>query len=128
SRSRAQSPTSGVPRPSRPLIWPRPSSTAVAPRSRFLRDSRESPGDDASASLARPQQEGQMFGTVASMRAKPDMELPLLELMEEWGRARGTVIPGAVHVYVARSERDSGLLLMIALFDSREHYFANANH
>ena len=67
-----------------------------------------------------------MFGTIASLRAKAGMEDRLLETLEEWGRERGARIDGPVRVYVARSERDPGVLLNIAMFDSREHYVANA--
>jgi len=67
-----------------------------------------------------------MFGTIASMRAKPGMEDRLLDALEEWGRDRGSRISGPLRVYVARSERDPGVLLNIAMFDSRAHYEANA--
>lgn len=67
-----------------------------------------------------------MFGTIASMRAKPGMEERLLGALEEWGRDRGSCIAGPVRVYIARSENDPTLLLNIAMFDTREHYEANA--
>jgi hypothetical protein len=67
-----------------------------------------------------------MYGTIATMRAKPGMEDQLLGMLEEWGRERGSRIAGPIRVYVSRSERDAGVLLNIALFDSRETYEANA--
>ncbi len=68
-----------------------------------------------------------MFGTIATMRAKPGHEDQLLALLEEWGRDRGSRIAGPIRVYVARSEREPGVLLNTALFESRESYEANAN-
>src|SRR5512146_3041402 len=67
-----------------------------------------------------------MFGTIATMRVKPGCEDDLLNVFEEWGRDRGARIDGPIRVYISRSERDANVLLNIALFDTREHYEANA--
>ncbi len=67
-----------------------------------------------------------MFGTIATMRVKPGAESSLLRVLEDWGRERGTRIDGPLRIYVSRSQREPNVLLNIALFDSREHYEANA--
>jgi len=67
-----------------------------------------------------------VFGTIATMKPAPGKEDELLAMLEEWGRDRGSSIAGPIRVYIARSERDPGVLLNIALFDSRETYRANA--
>ncbi len=68
-----------------------------------------------------------VFGTIATMHVKPGMEAPVLKALEEWGGGRGSRIDGPIRIYVARSQRDPNVLLNIVLFDSREHYEANAN-
>lgn len=67
-----------------------------------------------------------MFGTIATLKPAPGKEDELLAALEEWGRDRGSAIAGPIRVYIARSERDPGVLLNIALFDSKERYEENA--
>jgi quinol monooxygenase YgiN len=67
-----------------------------------------------------------VFGTIATCRVKPGMEDGFLQAIEEWGQSRGSEIEGPLRVYVARSVQDPNVLLNIVLFDSREHYEANA--
>lgn len=67
-----------------------------------------------------------MFGSIATMRAKRGKEDELLKFFEAWGGGRGSRIDGPVRVYVSRSTRDPGVLINVVLFDSREHYEANA--
>jgi quinol monooxygenase YgiN len=62
-----------------------------------------------------------MYGTVAKMRAKHG-HVGGLELV-----ARGAEMPkGAVGLYVFRSDADPDELWMIAIFESKDAYFANA--
>ncbi len=55
-----------------------------------------------------------MFGTIATLKPAPGEEGELLAILEEWGRERGASIAGPIRVYIARSERDPGVLLNIA--------------
>lgn len=64
-----------------------------------------------------------MFGTVARIRVKPGMGDRLEEYM---GKFEGRKVPGAVATYVYRMDNDPNELYMVAVFESRESYRANA--
>lgn len=68
-----------------------------------------------------------MYGTVARMRVKPGMEAKLQELSERWWRERGTKVPGTMSTTVFKSDNDAQEFLLVAVFDSKENYEANAN-
>src|SRR5215472_1852528 len=62
-----------------------------------------------------------MYGTVARWRVKPGMEGKLLELARTFGRP-----PGIVMDYVFRMDDDPSVCYLVAVFESREAYKANA--
>jgi heme-degrading monooxygenase HmoA len=64
-----------------------------------------------------------MYGTVARMRLRPQMESRLREEMQ--GQMQEGV-PGWVASYVYRSDADPDEVFAVILFESREAYWANA--
>jgi quinol monooxygenase YgiN len=63
-----------------------------------------------------------MYGTIALVRIKPGMEEPLLVLgvgMEK--------DPGELASYVYRMDAEPGIFYMVAIFESKEAYVANAD-
>jgi hypothetical protein len=65
-----------------------------------------------------------MYGTVARYRLKPGMEQKLLALEAEFREAK---VPGIVAEYVYRMDKDSLACIEVAVFESKEAYFALAN-
>ncbi len=65
-----------------------------------------------------------MYGTVAKMRVKVGAQEEFLRVTEE---IEGVAVPGIVAVYVYQMDADSREYYMMAMFDSKESYFANAN-
>jgi quinol monooxygenase YgiN len=63
-----------------------------------------------------------MYGTVARVKAKPGAVEALLSSMEEDGNRP----PGAVGLFVYQTDADPNELYMVAVFESKEAYFANA--
>ena len=68
-----------------------------------------------------------MYGTVATMRVKPGMESKLNDLMEEWSRDRGPKVKGAVSSTVFKTDRDPNEFIIVAVFDNKQNYEANAS-
>jgi len=64
-----------------------------------------------------------MYGTVARMRIKPGMEAQLRQLSREFEEAN---IPGYLFEYVYRLDSGGNEYLVVAGFESREAYRANA--
>jgi quinol monooxygenase YgiN len=67
-----------------------------------------------------------MYGTVARLQPKAEQEASVVELLNEWKRTRGPQISGHVASYLYRSERSPGELLLVAVFQDRKSYEANA--
>ncbi len=67
-----------------------------------------------------------MFGTVARLRPKPGAEQALLRMSEEWNRERRPQVKGVVGEYLFKSETHPGEYVMVAIFEDRESYRANA--
>jgi quinol monooxygenase YgiN len=65
-----------------------------------------------------------MYGTVARIRVKPGAEAQLRQVSAEIGVGRA---PGQVAVLVYQMDRDSRDFILVAVFESKEAYFANAN-
>lgn len=65
-----------------------------------------------------------MYGTIARMQAKEGAASTFLEVTAE---IEGAAAPGQVAVYVYQMDADSREYYMVAMFDSKESYFANAN-
>ena len=68
-----------------------------------------------------------MYGTIARMRPKAGHEQEVLNLMEQWNRERKPSVQGAVGGYMLRPDRDPREVVLLALFESRETYRANAD-
>ena len=62
-----------------------------------------------------------MYGTIARVKIDPIK----LEELKALGRRMG-VAPGQIARYVFRMDADPGELYLIAVFESREAYWANA--
>ncbi len=67
-----------------------------------------------------------MFGTVAHARIKPGHAQAVMSLMEEWRRERKPKVKGALGGYLLRSEKDPNQMVMVAVFQDRDSYHANA--
>lgn len=67
-----------------------------------------------------------MFGTVAHAHVKPGHEQAVMSLMEEWNRERKPKVKGALASYLFRSEKDPNEMIMVAVFQDRDSYYANA--
>lgn len=68
-----------------------------------------------------------MYGTIFRLRPQAGREADVAALTEEWAEARGPQVQGARAVYLLQSERRSGDLLGVAVFESEEAYRANAD-
>ena len=66
-----------------------------------------------------------MYGTIARMRVKSGKEDELLAYTRERENSRS--VPGSVHVYVYRMDADPHEYYLVAVFESRDAYVANAN-
>jgi antibiotic biosynthesis monooxygenase (ABM) superfamily enzyme len=62
------------------------------------------------------------------MRIKPGSESALEELEAEWYRTRGRTVPGAGPNYILAPDGDPSTRWLVAIFDDRESYVANADH
>jgi hypothetical protein len=65
-----------------------------------------------------------VYGTVATMWVKPGMESKLNELSDQWWRERAPKVKGIMSNTVFRTNDNEYIL--IAVFDSKENYEANA--
>ena len=64
-----------------------------------------------------------MYGTVAKMRVKAGAEESFKKIA---AMTESVPVPGAVAVYVYQMDADSRDFYLIAMFDSKESYVANA--
>ena len=67
-----------------------------------------------------------MYGTVARMRVKAGQRHALLNIMEEWNRERRPKVEGAQTGYVLFPDRDPNQAILMAVFDDKDTYMANA--
>ena len=65
-----------------------------------------------------------MYGTVAHIMVKPGMEAQFQQIANEIGMGRA---PGQVAVYAYQMDRNSREFYLVAVFESRETYRANAS-
>ena len=68
-----------------------------------------------------------MYGTVARLRPKEGQRQDLFDMMEDWNRTRAPQVKGVVGAYMMIPDNKPGEALMIAMFEDKEAYFANAN-
>lgn len=67
-----------------------------------------------------------MYGTVAHLRVKAGEQQSVVDLMDEWNREQRSKAPGARGGGLYRLDNDPGLMILVAMFDDRESYQANA--
>lgn len=63
-----------------------------------------------------------MYGTIARIKIDPSR----LEELKELGRRMG-IAPGQITRYVYQMDADPGEVFLVAVFESKEAYWANAN-
>ena len=68
-----------------------------------------------------------MYGTVAHARVKAGKEQEGEALMQAWARDRKPTLPGCVRGYTFQLDSDPNAIIIVAVFDSKESYVANAN-
>jgi quinol monooxygenase YgiN len=64
-----------------------------------------------------------MYGTIAKFQLQPGAEAQLAALEEEY---RQVQIPGMVSEYLYKLDAKPNTYYMVAVFDSKDAYFANA--
>lgn len=67
-----------------------------------------------------------MFGTIATMRPKKGQETAVAEAIDAWWRERSSKAEGAVCLHLYRRAA-AGELVMAVVFETQEHYEANAS-
>jgi len=65
-----------------------------------------------------------MYGTIARITPKPGMEGAIIQARDDWQRERRSGVRGVVGGYVYRL--DKGGMMLVAVFESKETYRANA--
>ena len=66
-----------------------------------------------------------MFGTIARMRPKAGQETAVAEALDSWWLEQSGKVEGVVCVHLYRGA-SAGDLVMSVVFDTQEHYEANA--
>jgi quinol monooxygenase YgiN len=69
---------------------------------------------------------GNIYGTIARIRVKAGQSQKVIDLLLEWDRDRGAKVKGALGGYILRPDSDSDGLLMVAIFEDKATYEANA--
>src|SRR5947209_10278885 len=67
-----------------------------------------------------------MYGTVADLKVKPGKTNDLIAWADRWEAERGSKLAGYVNTYTLVTDGDSGHVLVMAVFDSKASYQANA--
>ncbi len=67
-----------------------------------------------------------MYGTVATMRVKAGQETKLVEMAERWWKERAPKVNGAMSTTVFKKDAGTNEYVMVAMFDSKVNYEANA--
>lgn len=68
-----------------------------------------------------------MYGTIFRLHAKSGRENEIAELFNEWSRQYADQVKGARAAYLLQTDRDSGDMIAVAVFDDEESYRANAS-
>jgi quinol monooxygenase YgiN len=68
-----------------------------------------------------------MYGTVATMRAKPGHEQDIQRMNQEFDTDRARAVPGFIASYVFKTDRDPNEFVLVAVFRDRDTYRANAD-
>lgn len=64
-----------------------------------------------------------MYGTIAKIKVRPGA----IEALDRWGPEQVAEDGGAVAIYAFQMDSDPGEVYVIAIFESKEAYVANAN-
>lgn len=67
-----------------------------------------------------------MYGTVAHIRPKVGQEQAVITVMNDWQRERKPKAKGAIAGYLYQTENGSRDLIMVAVFQDKASYRANA--
>ena len=67
-----------------------------------------------------------MYGTVARLKARIGQEKALVALMDDWDKSRGPKVKGAMAGYLYKLDKKPGEYLMVAVFQDKATYAANA--
>ncbi|MEE9162754.1 MAG: antibiotic biosynthesis monooxygenase [Candidatus Neomarinimicrobiota bacterium] len=67
-----------------------------------------------------------MYGTVARMRAKSGQSQAIVNMLNEWNRVRRPNVKGVVGGYVLIPDDNPDEPVMIAIFQDKDSYVANA--
>lgn len=65
-----------------------------------------------------------MYGTVATIRPKRGKEQEVIQAMQQWDKERRPKVKGAITGYLY--QLDKGGMMMVAIFDTKKNYLANA--
>jgi quinol monooxygenase YgiN len=68
-----------------------------------------------------------MFGTVFTFQPNPGREQDVLDAMDKWQRERSPIVAGFVSYLVLRPKDATKPWVGVAIFDSEEHFYANAD-
>lgn len=69
-----------------------------------------------------------MYGTVARARVKQGRLDDVIALMQEWDRDFAPKIKGAKAGYLYRLDADPNAVIMVAIFEDKASYTANADN
>ena len=67
-----------------------------------------------------------MYGTVATLKAKPGTAEQLQALTDTWWKERAPKVSGIVGTVVFRTDKDANEYILVAMASSKEEYMANA--
>ena len=73
-----------------------------------------------------PEEEKNMYGTVANIRVKAGHEDGLKQLMQQWNAERKPKVQGAMSSYIFQLDSDPLDWILVALFQDKDSYVANA--
>jgi quinol monooxygenase YgiN len=69
-----------------------------------------------------------MYGTIFNMRPIRGQEQKVQELFENWERERNNNVEGVIGVYLFKNSSRPGIMVGVAIFDSKETFMKNANN
>ena len=67
-----------------------------------------------------------MYGTIARLRVKPGRQQALQDMIKEWDSKRMPKVKGAIPGYILKPDNDPNGALLMAVFEDKESYVANA--
>ncbi|MBI2305641.1 MAG: hypothetical protein HYU86_12955 [Chloroflexi bacterium] len=68
-----------------------------------------------------------MYGTVARIRVKTGQESVLIAKLQQWNKERKPKVKGAIAGYLFRLDSDPQDMIMVAVFQDKDTYLANAD-